>query len=74
MGMDEEIQHEIRKLEAEISLIDQELEKVHSKILQILALRKKKEVQLNALRPKIEEQRDIQTSLSRLIKEIREYK
>lgn len=74
MGMDEEIKNEIRKLEAEISLIDDELEKLHSKILQILMLRKKKEKLLRSLKPDVEEQKDIQTSLVRLQKEIRDYK
>ena len=72
--MDEQIQTEIRKLEAEISLIDNELEKMHSKILQIMALRKKKEKDLKALRPDIDEPKEIQTSLVRLQKEIREYR
>ena len=74
MGVDEEIKTEIRRLEAEISLIDNELEKLHSKILQILALRKNKEKSLKSLRPDPEEPKDIQTSLVRLQREIREYK
>lgn len=73
MGVDEEIIKEARRLEAEISLIDQELEKLHSKILQILALRKKKEKELHALRGD-DQSKDTQTSLARVLKEIREYK
>ncbi|MBI4895709.1 MAG: hypothetical protein HY831_04415 [Candidatus Aenigmarchaeota archaeon] len=74
MGMDEEIIMEIRKIEAEISLIDDELEKLHSKILQVLMLRKKKEKLLKSLKPDLEDAKDIQTSLVRLQKEIRDYK
>ena len=74
MGMDEQIQSEIRKLEAEISLIDDELEKMHSRILQIMALRKKKEKDLKSLRPNVEDPKDIQTSLVRLQREMREFK
>ncbi|GEM_PF-5953221 len=74
MGMDEEIKNEVRKIEAEISLIDEELEKLHSKILQILLLRKRKEKLLKSLKPDLEDVKDIQTSLARLQKEIRDYK
>lgn len=75
MGMDEEIQAEITKLEAEIAYIDKELEKMHEKILQILALRKKKDKMLKALRPDTGiEQKDVQTTLSRVIKEMRDVK
>ncbi|MBI5332606.1 MAG: hypothetical protein HZB65_03470 [Candidatus Aenigmarchaeota archaeon] len=73
MGFDDAIKDEIRKLETEISLIDDELEKMHSKILQILALRKKKEKELRTLRP-AEESHETQTSLAKVMKEIREYK
>ena len=74
MTFDDEIKREIRRMEAEISLIDKELEKMHSKILQILALRKKKENELKALKPQEDEPKDIQISLAKVLKEIKDYR
>jgi chromosome segregation ATPase len=76
MALEEEMKAEVRKLENEISLLDQELEKLHGRILQIIALRRKKEKDLKALRTTFEPSppTDSQSSLARLLKEIKEYK
>jgi len=47
---------------------------MHSKILQILALRKKKENELKALKPQEDEPKDIQISLAKVLKEIKDYR
>ncbi len=71
MSLDDEMRSEIRKLEKEIEMIDDELTKLHEKILRILALRKKKEHDMRALRANFEtaDEKDYQTSLAKLLKE-----
>lgn len=64
----------MRKLEKEISLLDDELEKLHNKILQLIMLRKKKERDLKVFRENIlgydeDEDGEIQTTLAKLLKE-----
>ena len=50
MTIEEEMINEIRKLEKEIDSIDDELEKLHNKIIQLISARKKKEHDLRILR------------------------
>lgn len=73
MPLEDEMRAEMRKLEREVDVIDQELEKLHTKILQLLIIRKKKEHDLRILRTNFDEtdidERDIQTTLARLLKE-----
>jgi septal ring factor EnvC (AmiA/AmiB activator) len=72
MSLEEEMRHEIRKIEKEIELLDEELTKLHGRILQILAIRKKKEHDIRTLRANfetIDDEREFQTSLAKLLKE-----
>lgn len=71
MTLEEEMRNEIRRLERETDSIDDELEKLHTRILQLMATRKKKEHDLRILRANFElgEDRDIQTTLERLLRE-----
>ena len=71
MPLEEEMRSEIRKLEKEIEMLDEELTKVHEKILHILALRKKKDHDLRALRMNFEptDEKEYQTTLAKLLKE-----
>jgi len=74
MAIEEEMRIEMRKLEKEISVLDDELEKLHNKILQLIMLRKKKERDLKVFRENIlgydeDEDGQIQTTLAKLLKE-----
>ncbi|MBI2971884.1 MAG: hypothetical protein HYY37_05685 [Candidatus Aenigmarchaeota archaeon] len=70
MPLEEEMHREIARLEREIDLIDTEMEKLHSKILQFITLRKKKEHDLRILRGSFaEEDKEFQTTLARLLRE-----
>lgn len=73
MPLEEEMKTEIKKLENEIMALDYELEKMHSKILQLLTIRKKKDHDLRVLKANFgeitEEDRDYQTTLARLLRE-----
>lgn len=72
MPLEDEMRYEIRKLEKEISLIDDELEKQHAKILQLIMIRKKKEKDLKILRSnfgEVPEEEEIQTTLAKLLRE-----
>ena len=66
MPIEQEIENEIRKLEREISSIDDELQNIHKKIVDIILLKKKKEKELHMLKGDLEEEKELQTSLSRL--------
>ena len=50
MPLEEEMQNEVKRLEREISVIDEELEKLHKKILQLIMIRKKKDHDLKILK------------------------
>ena len=65
MAIEQEIENEIRKLEREISSIDDELQNIHKKIVDLILLKKKKENELQMLTGS-EEEKELQTSLSRL--------
>ena len=71
MTLEEEMRNEIRRLERETDSIDDELEKLHSRIVQLIAIRKKKAHDLRILRANFElgEDKDIQTTLERLLRE-----
>ena len=71
MTLEEEMRNEIRKLERETDSIDEELEKLHTRIVQLMVTRKKKEHDLRILRENFEmaEDKDIQTTLERLLRE-----
>ncbi len=73
MPLEEEMQLEIRRLESEIGTIDDELEKLHRKILGLFAIRKKKDHDLRVLRinfyGELPEDKEWQTTLSRLLRE-----
>ena len=66
MAIEQEIENEIRKLEREISSIDDELQNIHKKIVDLILLKKKKEKELHMLKGDLEEEKELQTSLSRL--------
>lgn len=73
MPIEEEMQLEIRRLEREIATIDEELEKLHKKILSLLMIRKKKDHDLRVLRTnfygELPEDREWQTTLAKLLRE-----
>ncbi len=71
MTIEEEMRNEMRKLEREIDYIDDELQKFHNKIIHLISERKKKEHDLRILRETFElgEEKDIQTTLERLLRE-----
>lgn len=74
MAIEEEMRMEMRKLEREISILDDELEKLHNKILQLIMLRKKKERDLKVFRENVlgydeDDDGQIQTTLAKLLKE-----
>jgi len=72
MTWEEQLKMEIRKIEKEISILDQELEKYHVNILKILTVKKKKEQDLKTLRANFEtpeDEKDFQISLAKLLKE-----
>ena len=71
MTIEEEMINEIRKLEKEIDSIDDELEKLHTKIIHLIAERKKKEHDLRILRANFDigNDKDIQLTLERLLRE-----
>lgn len=73
MPIEEEMQLEIRRLEREITILDEELEKLHKRILNLLMIRKKKEHDLRILKinfyGELPEEKEWQTTLSRLLRE-----
>ena len=70
--LEQEMRHEMLKLEKEISAVDAELERLHRKILDLMAIRRKKEHDLRILRTNfgLEQPEDeIQVTLERILKE-----
>ncbi len=68
MPLEQEMQNEVRKLEREIYILDEELEKLHRKILQIIMIRKKKEHDLKILKKDFgEDEKEFQTTLAKLL-------
>jgi len=68
MPLEEEMQNEVKRLEREISVIDEELEKLHKKILQLIMIRKKKDHDLKILKRDFgEDEKEFQTTLAKLL-------
>ena len=55
MTLEQEMRHEVARLERELMSIDLELEKMNSRIVQLLDTRKKMEYDLRVLRGSVEE-------------------
>lgn len=73
MPLEEEMQHEIIRLEKEVALLDEEIKKLYTKVVNLINIRKKKEHDLKILRENFgivteKEDREFQTTLARLIK------
>lgn len=72
MALEEQMRFEMRRLEKEISMLDEELEKMYRKMAHIHAIRKKKEHDLRVLRENFgepQEDVEIQLTLEHLLKE-----
>ena len=72
MSYEDQMKLEMRKIEKEINILDQELEKLHINILKIITVCKKKEQDLKTLRTNFEtpdDEKDFQVSLAKLLKE-----
>lgn len=72
MALEEQMRIEVRRLEKEISLLDDELERLHGKMAHILAIRKKKEHDLRILRENFGEPAsdvEMQLTLEGILKE-----
>ncbi|MBI3190891.1 hypothetical protein HYZ41_04270 [archaeon] len=74
MPLEDEMRNEMVRLEGEMSLLDDEISKLHTKLANLMNIRKKKEHDLNALRANFGlfagiVDRDMQTNLSRMIRE-----
>ena len=68
MPLEEEMQNEVKRLEREIAVIDEELEKLHKKILQLIMIRKKKDHDLKILKRDFgEDEKEFQTTLAKLL-------
>ncbi len=73
MALEEEMRQEIGKIEREITVLDSEIERLYTKLSNLINIRRKKEYELRTLRgnfgiPDIEE-KDLQTNLSRILRE-----
>lgn len=76
MSVEDQMKIELRRLEKEIEMIDDELEKLHSKLLSLIVLRKKKEKDLKIIRSNFGEEisdDEIQTSLAKLLRGAAKY-
>ncbi len=74
MPLEEEMHHEIIRLEKEIALLDEEIQKLYTKVTNLINIRKKKEHDLKVLRENFgivteTDEREFQTNLARLLKE-----
>jgi hypothetical protein len=73
MTIEDEMKLEIKRLEQELSFLDSELEKLAEKMEKFIMIRKKKERDLSILKMNFgeaSENKEIQTTLARLLKEI----
>jgi len=68
LPIEQEIENEIRKLEREISSLDDELQNIHKKIVDLILLKKKKETELRMLTGNADD-KEMQTSLAQLFGE-----
>lgn len=74
MPLEEEMHHELTRLEKEIAFLDEEIEKLYTKVVNLINIRKKKEHDLKILRENFgiiteKDDREWQTTLTRLLKE-----
>ena len=74
MALEEEMRHEMDRLERELTVLDDEIHKLYTKVSNLINIRKKKEYELHVLRENFGlytelSEKDIQTSLARLLKE-----
>ena len=72
VNLEDEMRHEIEKLEKEISVIDEDLQKLRDKMLRLMEERKKKTHDLRILKVNFglqEPESDIQVTLDRILKE-----
>ena len=73
MALEDEMRQQISKLEKELTLLDDEIQRLYTKVSNLINIRKKKEYELRTLKGNfgIEDMddREIQTTLSRLLKE-----
>ncbi len=62
---------ELQRIEKEIDILDEELEKLHTRILQILVVRRKREHDLKAIRSNFDPpaSEDYQLTLAKILKE-----
>ena len=68
MPLEDEMQNEVKRLEREIIVLDEELEKLHRKILQLIMIRKKKDHDLKVLKRNFDEdEKEFQTTLAKLL-------
>lgn len=71
MSLEEEMRHEISRLESELTQIDAELQKLQAKVVNLINIKKKKEHDLSILQANFsesQEERAAQTNLERLLK------
>ena len=71
MSLEIEMRNEITRLEEEMKQIDAEMQKLQTKIVNLINIRKKKEHDLAALKynfTETQEDKEIQTSLERLLR------
>lgn len=73
MSLEEEMRNEMYKLEEEIREIDEEMQKISTKIVNLINIKKKKEHDLKVLRENFglikTEETELQTSLRELMRE-----
>ena len=74
MPLEEEMRHEVDKLEKEIEVLDEEIQKLYTKVVNLINIRKKKEYNLKVLKENFGiytelTDKDIQMTLSHLLKE-----
>lgn len=74
MPLEEEMRHEVDKLEKEIEVLDEEIQKLYTKVVNLINIRKKKEHNLKVLKENFGiytelTDKDIQMTLSHLLKE-----
>lgn len=72
VNLEDEMRHEMEKLEKEISGIDEDLQKLRDKMLRLMEERKKKTHDLRILKVNFglqEPESDIQVTLDRILKE-----
>lgn len=74
MPLEEEMRHEMDKLEKEIEVLDDEIQKLYTKVVNLINIRKKKEHNLKVLKENFGlyrelDETEIQTTLSGMLKE-----